>query len=237
MAKMVGYCERREDAALLKVAALEAAAQLDLPAWQAELLLSLTLFLQRLEEESEADICCVDVTPEGAIRAAEVARQRLRRTRLLLLASMDISPMTYLRPNIGASSLLLRPFDKAQAKIIITELLEDIVHERVESRHLYYTYETKQGKNLIPYDDILYFESRERRIFLCTNSRQLPFYDTLERLAGMLPKQFLRCHKGFVVNTDKIERVVFSENMLHLRGGFQIPVSRSYKAKVREALP
>lgn len=53
---MVGYCERREDAALLKAAALEAAARLDLPAWQAELLFSLTLFLQRLEGESEADI-------------------------------------------------------------------------------------------------------------------------------------------------------------------------------------
>ena len=237
MAGMVGYCERREDAALLKAAALEAAARLDLPAWQAELLFSLTLFLQRLEGESEADICCVDVTPKGAIQAAETARQRLRKTRLLLLASMDISPMTYLRPNIGASSLLLRPFSEAQAKLIITELLEDIVHERRKCGHSYYTCETKQGKSLIPYDEILYFESRERRIFLCTNSRQLPFYDTLERLAGTLPKQFLRCHKGFVVNTDNIERVVFSENMLHLRGGFQIPVSRSYKAAVREALP
>lgn len=70
MAGMVGYCERREDAALLKAAALEAAARLDLPAWQAELLFSLTLFLQRLEGESEADICCVDVTPKGAIQAA-----------------------------------------------------------------------------------------------------------------------------------------------------------------------
>lgn len=237
MARMVGYCECREDAALLKAVALEAAAQLDLPAWQAELLLSLTSFLQRLEEESETDICCVDVTPEGAIQAAETARQRLRKARLLLLASMDISPMTYLRPNIGASSLLLRPFNKAQAKLIITELLEDIVHERREDGRSYYIYETKQGKSLIPYDEILYFESRERRIFLCTNSRQLPFYDTLERLAGALPKQFLRCHKGFVVNLDKIERVVFSENMLYLRGGFQIPVSRSCKAAVREALP
>ena len=236
MARMLGFCEHAEDASLLKAAAKDAAAQLDLTEWQAELLLSLALFLQRMETGETADICCVDVTPEGAIQAAEAVWQRLEKSWLLLLASLDTSPMTYLRPSIRASSLLLRPFTAEQARLVMAELLEDMARELRKGGPAFFTYENKQGKNRIPYDEILYFESRERRIFLCTGSRQLPFYDTLERLAEALPRQFLRCHKGFIVNTDRIERVTFSENTVYLKGGFQIPVSRSYKAAVREVL-
>jgi len=232
---MLGYCERAEDAALLKRAARDAAAQLDLPEWQAELLLSLALFLERLNTDAVQEICCIDVTPRGAVHAAEAVRQRFEHARLLLLAGLDTSPMTYLRPNIRASSLLLRPFSEEQAKKVMVELLEDMVRELRKGDPGAFTLETKQGRQLVHFDDILYFESRERRIYLCTKSRQLPFYDTLERLAEELPEQFLRCHKGFIVNMKNIEGVAFAQNTIYLQSGFQIPVSRSYKAAVREA--
>lgn len=232
---MLGYCERREDAALLKRAARDAAAQFDLPEWQAELLLSLALFLERLDADAVQEICCVDVTPRGAVHAAEAVRQRFEHTRLLLLAALDTSPMTYLRPSIRASSLLLRPFSEEQARNVMVELLEDMVRELRKGDPGAFTLETKQGRQLVHYNDILYFESRERRIYLCTKSCQLPFYDTLERLTEELPEQFLRCHKGFIVNKTQIERIAFAENTIHLRGGYQIPVSRSYKAAVKEA--
>ena len=118
----------------------------------------------------------------------------------------------------------------------MAELLEDMARELKQGSADSYVLETKQGRLLIPYSEILYFESRERRVCLCTKSRQLPFYDTLERLSKELPEQFLRCHKGFIVNAYNIEGVLFAQNTIHLRGGFIIPVSRSYKSAVREAI-
>ena len=197
---------------------------------------SLVVFLQKLEKEQEVDICCVDVSPDGAIHAAEVARKKFEKARMLLLASLDTSPMAYLKPSIHASSLLLRPFSNEQAKSVIKELLEDMEKDLHKNGAALYTLETKQGKTLIPYKDILYFESRERKIFLCTKSRQFPFYDTLERLEEVLPEHFLRCHKGFIINANNIEQVSFTENIVHLSGGYQIPMSRSHKAAVREAV-
>lgn len=236
MAKMLGYCEQPEDAALLKKAAKEAAAQLDLPKWQAELLVSLALFLETLNANDMRDIYCMDITPAGTVQIAEAIRQRFANARLLLLASLDTSPMTYLRPSIRASSLLLRPFTEEQARQVMRELLEDMIRETMQKNQNSYILETKQERLTIPYCDILYFESRERRIYLCTKNQQIPFYNTLEQLMEELPVQFMRCHKGFIVNIHNIEGVTFSKNMIALRGGFTIPLSRSYKTAVRAVI-
>ena len=64
----------------------------------------------------------------------------------------------------------------------------------------------------------------------------MDFYSTLENIAQKIPNYFLRCHKGFVVNKHLVDRVLLSENSLRLVGGVQVPVSRSYREAVREAL-
>lgn len=47
-------------------------------------------------------------------------------------------------------------------------------------------------------------------------------------------EQFIRCHRGFLVNQKKIERVIFSKNLILLADGYEIPVSRTYKSILKE---
>lgn len=233
MNQLLGFCKEAEDAELLRNAGRNVAAAMDLPEWQTKLLLSLRAFMECLVGNEEADIFCVDVTPEGAIGAAEDIRRKHEMSQLLILAGMDISPMLYLRPSIRASSLLLKPFTVEQAEKVMRELIQEI-HRNNKNEAGTYVIETKQEKILISYNDIKFFEAKERKIFLCTKARRIPFYSTLEQLGEELPKQFIRCHKGFIINSEQIERIDFTQNTIHLRDGFQIPVSRSYKSTIRE---
>ena len=85
----------------------------------------------------------------------------------------------------------------------------------------------------MPFEEILYFESQEKRIYLRTRSREYGFYDTLEQLSGRLPEGFLRCHKSFIVNLSFLRGVNLSRNTLDLEGDIAVPVSRTYKPAVK----
>jgi len=59
------------------------------------------------------------------------------------------------------------------------------------------------------HDDILFFETNsevEKRVILHTEKGELDFRGTLREVAALVPA-FYRCHKSFLVNTDKITRV------------------------------
>ena len=88
----------------------------------------------------------------------------------------------------------------------------------------------------IPLREVLYFEARNKKLYLYTQNAEIEFYDTLERLQTRLPKEFLRCHKSFVVNTAAIEEIALAQNRITLCGGrIELPISRSCKAAVKEA--
>ena len=94
----------RRSAALLTDRPLD---WLSLPAVQA--------LLARLEEGSRPDLACLDLAlPEG-LGAARRLRAAGRDLFLLVIAPPELSPMEYLRPDILAGGLLLRPFSQDQA--------------------------------------------------------------------------------------------------------------------------
>ena len=67
-----------------------------------------------------------------------------------------------------------------------------------------------------------------------TGAREYGFYSTIEQLQEELGEQFIRCHRGFLVNQKKVERVVFAKNLIVLTDGYEIPVSRTYKSILKE---
>ena len=74
----------------------------------------------------------------------------------------------------------------------------------------------------------------EKKVFLNTGDMEYPFYDTLDQLEERLTGRFLRCHRSYLVNRNKISKVYLSQNILTLEGGEEIPLSRSYKPAVKQ---
>ena len=94
--------------------------------------------------------------------------------------------------------------------------------------------DNQEGRVLIEYSAIYFFEARNKKIYLNTGAREYGFYSTIEQLQEELGEQFIRCHRGFLVNQKKIERVVFAKNLIVLTDGYEIPVSRTYKSILKE---
>ena len=88
----------------------------------------------------------------------------------------------------------------------------------------------------IPFGQIYYLEAREKKVFIRMRMEELAINGTMEKLSERLPENFLRCHRSFIVNMDYISQIKLAENMLYLREGLFVPVSRSYKATVKRQL-
>ena len=59
-------------------------------------------------------------------------------------------------------------------------------------------------------------------------------YETMEHLTERLPDYFVRCHRSFIVNRQRIRRVMLSKSLIELEQGIQLPLSRSYKPAFKE---
>lgn len=188
-----------------------------------------------LEEKPLLDIICYEISDGKTLEYLEKIRKIYKHTHLLLLADMNISPMTYLRPGIMANALLLRPWTKEQARTVITELVDSLLEEQREGQQEgeIFKVDGRDGSVVIPYSQIYYFEAREKKIFVCTGKEEFSFYNTMDKLKEELPENFIRCHRSFIVNRNKIRKVMLSQNLILLSDDFDVPLSRSYKAELK----
>lgn len=184
-----------------------------------------------LEVCGNLDIVCYDITTDDGIHMVEKVRNQNKTAYIILIATPRISPLKYMKPSIMAASLLFRPMGESDIRDVADEAIHTFDHE--SSKQIYIV-ETEDGKDRVPYTDIIYFESREKKIFCCTRYREYGFYGTLDKLEQELPDNFKRCHRGYILNTSWIRKVALSENTIYLKEDYVIPVSRSYKSVMKE---
>lgn len=186
---------------------------------------------------SEVALCCSDVLSSGEDVIRRVRTENAAAL-IVVIADASTSPLLYMKPEIMASGLLLRPFSENQIDQTLRQVFEAAAlkeRERLFHQEVF-SISTREEMIRVPYSKVLYFEARAKKIVLCTRHSESSFYSTLEQLSARIPSYFIRCHKGYIVNKLLVERVALAENTLYLYGGFQVPVSRSYKAGVKEAM-
>ena len=83
-------------------------------------------------------------------------------------------------------------------------------------------------------EDISYVESDRRSVIVHTRAVTLRAYGKLSDVLDQLPGNFVRCHQSYLVNLDEVARL--GADSVRLSSGETIPVSRRWRASVREAL-
>ena len=153
---------------------------------------------------------------------------------LLLIADSSISPMEYLRPSILPTALLLSPFNRLQCSQVLAELISSYCSQfKNREDEDNFLIETREGRQRVPLSQISFVEARDKKIYICTRSESFGFYETIDHMSELLPAHFLRCHRSFIVNMEKVKKLNLSEGMIELDNGETVPLSRSYRKAVR----
>ncbi len=94
--------------------------------------------------------------------------------------------------------------------------------------------------HVLAVDDVDFIEARDDAVVINVGSREHLKPQRLAALADRLdPDRFIRVHRSFVVNVDRIARIELyakDSRIAILNDGIQIPVSRSGYARLRELL-
>ncbi len=176
------------------------------------------------------NISCYDVTQAGSIDVLGNARKEYKDMRLMLIADTTMSPLDYVRPDILASALMLRPFSPPYFREKMKDMLIEYFDSNSETdADNVLIIDSKDGKIRVPYNQIFYVEARNKKIYIRLKNKELAMNDSLEKLEERLPDTFARCHRSFVVNKFYIEKVQLSKSEIQLSHGIYVPLSRSYK--------
>lgn len=86
----------------------------------------------------------------------------------------------------------------------------------------------------IPFTEILYLQSMGNYVKIFTENKYMVTQTTTHELEENLPPyQFIRIHKSFIVNKEKVASVSDEELMI---GGNKLPIGKTYKRYVKELL-
>jgi hypothetical protein len=138
-----------------------------------------------------------------------------------------LAVILYLLVFIGSFILMMHQI--IENRQVIQELLDE--KEKMKKSFLEIMSNRKIAK--IPYDDIVYIESLSDYIKVITVKEQIVSKEKISNMANRLPEMFLRIHRSFIINTDRIKNVSSDEVMVD---DVILTIGRSYKKAVKESL-
>ncbi len=133
----------------------------------------------------------------------------------------------YLLVFLGSLILMARQIKEKQQ--IIAKLIEE--QEKMKTPFLELMSNRKIAK--IPFNEILYIESLADYIQVNTLNGTIVSKEKISNLAERLPEKFLRIHRSFIINKEKVKCFTYNEVEV---GDARLNIGRTYKKAVRELL-
>lgn len=83
-----------------------------------------------------------------------------------------------------------------------------------------------EGKRVLEVNGITHLESKNRRVFVHCRTETVKCIGKLDDFAACLPESFIRVHKSFIVNLNRVAAMRATD--LTLDNGEKVPMSRRY---------
>ncbi|MBN2638369.1 MAG: LytTR family transcriptional regulator DNA-binding domain-containing protein [Bacteroidales bacterium] len=138
-----------------------------------------------------------------------------------------LAVILYLLVFLGSLLLMARQIKEKQQ--LISELMAD--KEKMEKPFLEIMSNRKKVK--VPFDEILFIESLSDYIKVHTVKEEITSKEKISNIDERLPEMFLRIHRSFIVNKQRINNFTYNEIVI---GDTSLNIGRSYKKTVRESL-
>ena len=199
---------------------------------------SVESFIEKAEDANKYNtiVMSLESVQESHVNLAIKIRAEWRVLFAIFVLGNPADVAAVARPSIQVSGILFSPPDKERLYETIWEVYAEFVRtfQRNQRR-----FAVRNGAEqvFVNTEDICFFESQAKKIALKTLSQEISFYSNFDAVLEQLPEGFVRCHKGFVVNSQHIKSVNWRDMSLAISDGSVLPVSRSYKQAVAEALP
>ncbi len=126
---------------------------------------------------------------------------------------------------------LMKPvsFERFQKSVLKAQ--ERFSFSQQENTHFFV--KSSGQKHRISFNEILYIESIKDYVNIRTENDEYIVLDTLKSMESQLSEKFVRVHKSFIINLDKIKSIGAKKIILP---EYEIPIGESYRAGLLDKL-
>lgn len=173
-------------------------------------------------ENNDVDILFLDIDLKADINGIELATKFRKKNKsayiIFLTAHFEFAMLAY---KVKTFDYLLKPFSISKLEETVLRLNDDAF----KSKEKYVKF--GNGKYIIKQSDIFYIEKEKSKSIVHTAQSDIEVYASFNNLSVCLPENFKRCHKSYIVNTEKISEINTKDNILQLNTQM-IPYSEKF---------
>jgi two-component system LytT family response regulator len=88
----------------------------------------------------------------------------------------------------------------------------------------------KNALKKVSLEDIIYIEVEDRYCNIITENEKFVILISLTKISALLDaNKFIRTHRNIMVNSNKIEEIILTDNLVILKGNHRVNLSNTYK--------
>lgn len=168
----------------------------------------------------------IEMSGENGISAAKRIRKHDKNAFIIYVTSHEnhMKESFEVRP----FQFLIKPVSEDQMEVCFKAVYEDI-----NSSDFYFRYSYQRMKHKVPVRDIIYFESKKRKVFIVTEEETFELYGKLNEIESSLKSckvSFLRVHQSFLVNYKHVKGQ--SYDLVVMDNGKEIPISEDRRKMI-----
>jgi signal transduction histidine kinase len=138
-----------------------------------------------------------------------------------------LAVVLYLLVFVGSFIIMARQIRENQT------LIHSLLEEKEIASKGYLEVMSNRKMVQIPFEEISYLESMADYIQIHSSKEVIVSKEKISKISERLPSNFLRIHRSFIINKDKLKAWTYNEVQLEET---ELNIGRSYKKEVREKL-
>lgn len=183
------------------------------------------------EQGNEWDLLFLDIeliTTDG-IAVGRYIRNELKNRECVIVYISSKSSYALSLFKVSPLDFLVKPLKMKEVEDALERYIEEY-----EQKNQLFEYFVKGVSYKIPYKDIVYFYSDDKKINIVAKDKERLYNGKMREIIKMVPHNFLQIHQSFVVNLDYVEICQYEKVVL--QGGTVLNISQPYRKTVREQI-
>jgi len=135
----------------------------------------------------------------------------------------------------GLVAYKYKTFDYLPKPITLERLEDTLIRLFEDISYSPKTFIKIDGKNLILHEEeIIYIMKDGMKSIFYTNDKSFEVYNSFNNLESTLPSNFVRCHKSYIVNLNKISSIQSTNNLIIFNKNHHCYIGPKYKENFME---
>ena len=170
------------------------------------------------------DLIFLDIQMDGinGIETAKAVREYDRKAVIIFVTA--VKEYVFEAFDVGAFHYLLKPIEEQRFAEVFANAVRKIRGRRAEKETPVLFVKTKNKSYTLKQSEIIFIESRNRKVAIHTTKNTLEVYAVMNELQKKLGNSFYRCHRGYLVNMAHITE--YSSDMIEMDNGERVYLAK-----------